>query len=189
MDGGVTLPGEVCAIRVYDGAEPTILVNGHILHGHVPDDGDRIVLDAAVPKRRLVACASPRRPLRSGGAALALEAFAEWLANGEVGLSQLAVVQRLTGVRMTANGTREAGCSDAPRDPSDFRRCLRMFDMVPIARQYVHLMRDVSPAWMRISDRWEELEDLYREEAPTGKAPRTYERLKALQEGTGDAQL
>lgn len=116
---------------------------------------------------------------------LPLELFAAWLANGDVGLSSLAIVQRLTGITMTVNGTREHGCEDTPKDPGDLRRILGMFDMVPVARAYLSLMRDVSDDWKTIIDHWSELEKQYRKEEhnPSGCAPKTYRMLKRLKEG------
>lgn len=174
-------------VQVLDGRNGvTVMVNNHVLCGAVPEESSMTVFGQVIGKSRLLTCMSPSLDKGLDGAILPLELFAGWLANGDVGLSSLAIAQRFTGVRMTANGTRKNGCADVPHDASDFQRCLRMFDMVPVARQYVHLMRDVSPAWERISDRWEKLEDLYREEAPTGQAPKTSEMLKTLREGTGN---
>lgn len=111
--------------------------------------------------------------------------FAAWLANGDVGLSSLAIVQRLTGTTMTVNGTRKHGCEDTPKDLGDLRRILEMFDMVPSARAYLSLMRDVSEDWKNIIDHWDELEKQYRKEEhnPSGCAPKTYRILKRLKEG------
>ena len=120
---------------------------------------------------------------------LPLGTFAEWLANGEVGFSSLSIVQRLTGVRMTANGHRPEGCEDIPRDPDDLRRILLLLDAVPETRARLNLMRDVSKDWRNLIGHWNEIEGAYRREAPTGRAPKTYAMLKALREGTGNAQL
>ena len=60
-----------------------------------------------------------------------------------------------------------------------------MFDMVPSARAYLSLMRDVSEDWKNIIDHWDELEKQYRKEEhnPSGCAPKTYRMLKRLKEG------
>lgn len=59
------------------------------------------------------------------------------------------------------------------------------FDMVPSARAYLSLMRDVSEDWKNIIDHWDELEKQYRKEEhnPSGCAPKTYRILKRLKEG------
>lgn len=59
------------------------------------------------------------------------------------------------------------------------------FDMVPVARAYLSLMRDVSDDWKTIIDHWGELEKQYRKEErnPSGYAPKTYRILKRLKEG------
>lgn len=183
------MTGTVCAIKIYDGEQPTILINNHILYGGNPKGTERVILNGAVMRNRLVACMSPSLEKGTDGTVLPLEMFAEWLANGEVGLSSLAVVQRLTGVRMTANGHRPEGCECVPHDPDDLRRILLMLDAVPAARAYLNLMRDVSEDWRGLIDHWNEIEDQYHREAPTGRAPKTLAMMRALRKGTANVQL
>lgn len=148
----------VCTIGVYGGRQPSILVNNHLVYGRIPDPGTQPDIIADVPKNRLVANLNPASDGMMDNPRLPLEMFAAWLANGDVGFSSLAIVQRLTGITMTVNGTREHGCEDTPKDPGDLRRILGMFDMVPSARAYLSLMRDVSEDWKNIIDHWDELE-------------------------------
>lgn len=148
----------VCTIGVYGGRQPSILVNNHLVYGRIPDPGTQPDIIADVPKNRLVANLNPASDGMTDNPRLPLEMFAAWLANGDVGFSSLAIVQRLTGITMTVNGTREHGCEDTPKDPGDLRRILGMFDMVPSARAYLSLMRDVSEDWKNIIDHWDELE-------------------------------
>lgn len=148
----------VCTIGVYGGRQPSIFVNNHLVYGRIPDPGTQPDIIADVPKNRLVANLNPASDGMTDNPRLPLEMFAAWLANGDVGLSSLAIVQRLTGITMTVNGTREHGCEDTPKEPGDLRRILGMFDMVPSARAYLSLMRDVSEDWKNIIDHWDELE-------------------------------
>lgn len=148
----------VCTIGVYGGRQPSILVNNHLVYGRIPDPGTQPDIIADVPKNRLVANLNPASDGMTDNPRLPLEMFAAWLANGDVGFSSLAIVQRLTGITMTVNGTREHGCEDTPKDPGDLRRILGMFDIVPSARAYLSLMRDVSEDWKNIIDHWDELE-------------------------------
>lgn len=175
----------VCTIGVYGGRQPSIFVNNHLVYGRIPDPGTQPDIIADVPKNRLVANLNPASDGMTDSPRLPLELFAAWLANGDVGFSSLAIVQRLTGITMTVNGTREHGCEDTPKDPGDLRRILGMFDMVPVARAYLSLMRDVSDDWKTIIDHWDELEKQYRKEEhnPSGCAPKTYRILKRLKEG------
>lgn len=148
----------VCTIGVYGGRQPSILVNNHLVYGRIPDPGTQPDIIADVPKNKLVANLNPASDGMTDNPRLPLEMFAAWLANGDVGFSSLAIVQRLTGITMTVNGTRGHGCEDTPKDPGDLRRILGMFDMVPSARAYLSLMRDVSEDWKNIIDHWDELE-------------------------------
>lgn len=119
----------VCTIGVYGGRQPSILVNNHPVYGRIPDPGTQPDIIADVPKNRLVANLNPASDGMTDNPRLPLEMFAAWLANGDVGFSSLAIVQRLTGITMTVNGTREHGCEDTPKDPGDLRRILGMFDI------------------------------------------------------------
>ena len=150
---------DTCTIRIYDDGQPTVFVNGHLIHGRMPDKDERPLYVLTVPKTRLVTGLAPTIPDMNYTTILPLESFAEWLANGDVGLSSLAIVQRLTGITMTANGVRKNGCEDTPKDPGDIRRILAMFDMVPAARAYLSLMGDVSADWETIVRHWDEIEE------------------------------
>lgn len=175
---------DTCTIRIYDDGQPTVFVNGHLIHGRMPDKDERPLYVLTVPKTRLVTGLAPTITDMNCTAVLPLESFAEWLANGDVGLSSLAIVQRLTGITMTVNGAWKNGCEDTPKDPGDISRILAMFDMVPAARAYLSLMGDVSADWETIVRHWDEIEEQYRQEEhnPSGCAPKTYRMLKHLKE-------
>lgn len=87
----------VCTIGVYGGRQPSILVNNHLVYGQMPDSETQPDIIADVPKDRLVANLNPASDGMTDSPRLPLEMFAAWLANGDVGISSLAIVQRLTG--------------------------------------------------------------------------------------------
>jgi hypothetical protein len=104
-----------------------------------------------------------------------------WLASDDTGMSSRAMAGRLApliGERAPASWI-----TDHPHDPADFGRCVRLLEAVPGLREHLPAMADVSPVWGRLVAVWGELEALYREEAPSGEAPRLFERLKALTRG------
>jgi hypothetical protein len=75
-----------------------------------------------------------------------------------------------------------------PHDPDDFGRCYRFYlaamcDHEGKCRDFtgkLALVAALSPVWKNIIDNWSELTRLYLEELPTGRAPKLYERMKAL---------
>lgn len=105
---------------------------------------------------------------------------AEWLANGEQGLSSMAIFVSYFGGSQTDLRT--------PGDPSDLGRCLNLLKQVPSIPSVEH-MRQVSPAWNALVDDWLVLSRSYEREysAPENHqrtAPTTYALLKeALKKG------
>ena len=116
-----------------------------------------------------------------------IAAFTNWLAFGERGISSEAIVTHLTGVSVSRYGSMYE-----PLDPSDFRRCEQLLRQVPLARLVFPAMSEVSPAWARLVDAWDELVALAESEVPgvfdgpaTGySAPRTYARMRELRTAT-----
>ena len=98
-----------------------------------------------------------------------------WLMDGDVGASSAAIVTKLTGLNL---------CNPddvfAPSDPSDFLRCIKLFECVPEFKPRLVEMSGVSDRWKVIVDNWDELENLLVDELPTGKAPKTYMRMTVL---------
>lgn len=103
--------------------------------------------------------------------------FRAWLANGDRGLSSEAIAHRLFGFPVAP-----INAVVTPRDPSDFARCQKLLDSVPEAAERLDEMRSVSVKWAGLVDHWNSLARLYREEAPSGTAPKLYAALKALLE-------
>lgn len=88
--------------------------------------------------------------------------FADWLVNGQPGLSSMSIVSRMTG--NSCQGFFEGLPNDfAPHDYGDFDRCMRLIEAVPLVRQHLHVMRDVSDEWKRIIDGFDELETAYKD--------------------------
>lgn len=67
-----------------------------------------------------------------------------------------------------------------PRDPDDLGRCLRALETLPEIRPHLSEAVAISPVWKALVEHWDELEALYREEAPTRRAPRCYARMREL---------
>jgi hypothetical protein len=72
------------------------------------------------------------------------------------------------------------GQASYPYDPDDFGRCYRFLKAFPHLRTDLRKMREV-PGWAGLIGAWDELEKLWEEESPTGKAPKLYERMKQLE--------
>ena len=112
---------------------------------------------------------------------LPIEHFAQWLANGERGLSSEAIVEHLTGVRVGRYGGFGV---DHPYDAGDFRRCEMLLRAHPLARLMFVAMRTASPAWARLVDAWDELVALAESEGVSASdrwnAPMTSARVYEL---------
>jgi hypothetical protein len=103
--------------------------------------------------------------------------YFEWADGPDAGLSSMALVQAVTGARVVKNyddRTRH------PYDPSDFGRCYRVLERFPELRTGTGKIAALSPTWAALVDVWGELEALYREEEPSGSAPKLYARMKEL---------
>lgn len=101
-----------------------------------------------------------------------------WLASYDTGMSSLSIVAwmecDLTVAAMNHNEMRH------PLDPADLGRCIRLLDIEPSYRQRIGEMAGVSPQWCALVAHWDELEILYREEEPSGRAPKCYARMREL---------
>ncbi|MFL9611017.1 hypothetical protein ACKF11_13100 [Methylobacillus sp. Pita2] len=78
-----------------------------------------------------------------------------WLTGEHVGASSSAIVTRMLNLQ---NGNRSH-----PHDGSDFHRCLKLLKAVPEFKANLNLMREVSPEWDDLVDRWDELELRHRQ--------------------------
>lgn len=73
-----------------------------------------------------------------------------WLAHGERGISSEAIFSYLTGIPLQCR-------LRPPYDAGDLRRCRRLLAAVPEFAARLGEMRNVSPEWSRLVDRWDEL--------------------------------
>lgn len=101
-----------------------------------------------------------------------------WLAGGDTGLSSrsiVAVMERNPVVHAT-NGNRV----EYPRDPDDLGRCIWLLDLEPSYRTRLREMSAYGWQWAVLVEHWNELETLYREEEPSGRAPKCGARMMEL---------
>ena len=99
-----------------------------------------------------------------------------WLFGGDTGNSSVVIWSVMTGVSQIMM-RRDF---DVPHDPDDFGRCHRLLNEFPEWRARMPEVGQRESEWTKIVAAWEELTALYEEEAPTGKAPKLYARLKEL---------
>lgn len=97
-----------------------------------------------------------------------------WLSGDDTGLSSKFLAQLAIG-----NPLPEI---NYPHDPSDFGRCHRFLERLEPADQdaVLTLASHRSEVWERLVECWDELTDLYKEEWPSGKAPKLYARMQEL---------
>lgn len=72
-----------------------------------------------------------------------------WTSTGEAGLSSLCIAYTSIGIECD---------TDHPLDLDDFQRCLLLLDAVPELRPRLKSMTTVSPHWLALTERWDELE-------------------------------
>src|SRR5579859_7188134 len=102
----------------------------------------------------------------------------EWLAGSDTGMSSRAILAHMLHNMTIA--LMDHSEMAYPRDPSDLGRCIRLLDLEPSFRDRIKEMSRYSPEWKRLTDHWQELEDLYRKEEPSGKAPECYRLMFSL---------
>lgn len=100
--------------------------------------------------------------------------LAAWLISDDTGVSSKTMASVLCGVHYDKREWSH------PHDPADFGRCHRFLQAVPLAKDSLARLKDISLVWARLVDSWDELTALYLEELPSGKAPRLYARMKEL---------
>lgn len=112
---------------------------------------------------------TPKRLAREG------MGLAAWLSCDDTGLSSNYMASALSA----PSGCRE---NNHPRDPADFGRCLRLLDAVPELRAKLPRLSDVKHGrvWNAIYENWDAIERLYREEYPSGNAPKCYALMSEI---------
>lgn len=106
------------------------------------------------------------------------QSLLDWLAGHDTGLSSRAIVAWLEQDATVA--AIDSNRFDYPRDPADLGRCIRLLDIEPNYRARITEMAFISPQWARLTVHWAELEALYHEEEPSGKAPICYALMRSL---------
>lgn len=95
-----------------------------------------------------------------------------WLASDDTGMSSKFMAHIIAG---------GPACDEAyPIDPSDFGRCYRFLGAVPSARKKLAKMTKHGSVWSAYIEHWDEMERLWKEESPSGKAPKLYALMKRL---------
>jgi hypothetical protein len=95
-----------------------------------------------------------------------------WLACDHTGVSSEFMAGVLSGRFMRQPGY--------PHDPGDLCRCVGLLDACPELRANMSLMSEHGPEWRSLVECWDELESLFREERPSGSAPRLMARMSDL---------
>lgn len=114
------------------------------------------------------------QPSERGAARFKYSTPAEWRSSWDTGVSSLTIYSVFAG------GTLPDGAPGVPHDPADFGRCHRLLKVAPTWRDNLHRVAERFPAWRPLVDRWADLERLYEEELPTGKAPKLYALMQEL---------
>jgi len=99
----------------------------------------------------------------------------DWLADGDVGLSSLAIYRNLVEIPA---GLKTEPKTDHPHDPSDLFRCLKLLRIAPELDDTK--MSTVSSQWKALVDIWPELESTFsKEKAKGNKMPETYALMQS----------
>lgn len=115
--------------------------------------------------------------LRTQGARI----LTEWLRGVDTGTSSLTIAEVLSG----RPGLWGSFGPSPPIDPDDLGRCIRLLDLMEGWRERLPEVAAAVPTFGPLVEHWDELEALYREEEPTGKAPKCYARMQELHESPG----
>lgn len=117
------------------------------------------------------------KPSEAGAARYAYGGVREWERSWDTGISSRAIFDTFMGYGLSSFG------GGVPRDPADFGRCYRLLKVAPPEwRANLSRVAERYPAWRPLVERWAELEALYEEELPTGKAPKLYALMQELVE-------
>lgn len=112
-------------------------------------------------------------PSEAGKARFVYKNVQEWRHSWDTGVSAMTIHNVLMQIRGGNNGI--------PHDPSDFGRCYRLLKVAPPEwRTSLGKVTERYPAWAPFVERWDELEALYDEELPTGKAPKLFALMQEL---------
>ena len=107
-----------------------------------------------------------------------LEKVADWLANGERGLSSETMAMWLAMGKLPK-------WHSHPLDPDDLDRCLKLLEWVPELRAELPRMAGVSRRWAALVANWDRIERSHLDEVGLGwtkarSAPKTYDLMKSI---------
>jgi hypothetical protein len=110
--------------------------------------------------------------------------LAAWIVQGERGPAADTVVEYLTRIPLCTPDS----FGSFPQTPTEFRRCVLLFDVVQTLRSRINELNNLGPEWSAIVLHWHELEHLLAAEDGlsvdrTILAPNTYLRLCELLDG------
>ena len=108
-----------------------------------------------------------------------------WLLLGERGISSNTICYVLSGTNdFQLEGFEEElrWLGSPPKDPSDFRRCRELLEIIPEWKSRLKEVSYVFPAWKSYAENWDKMEELYQEECnnKSGLAPKLYDFMKSL---------
>ncbi|MEN7527943.1 hypothetical protein [Cupriavidus sp. DL-D2] len=101
-----------------------------------------------------------------------LRKIGNWLRSHDTGVSSETMLAIFLGATK--------GDFDAPHDPSDFGRCLRLMKAVPEIRDAFPRIAKKVPQFAGILREWDALAKIYRRDKPTGRSDELYRRIKEL---------
>lgn len=103
-----------------------------------------------------------------------------WMTNGETGQSSKSIWAYFMGQKELH--------PNHPYDPDDFRRCYKLFKVIPEWRARVSELKCLSVEWHRLSLHWDKLTDMYeqneREQWKNYKSIGMYEFMKEVMSET-----
>ena len=100
-----------------------------------------------------------------------------WVTSGDTGSSSLTIWSVMMGRRVgQAHG--ERFWPDVPYDPDDFGRCYRLLKKMPTWRERLPEVAERYPKWKALVEHWDEIEQLYLKELPSGRAPKCYALMR-----------
>lgn len=105
-----------------------------------------------------------------------IDRAAWWFERGETGISSLTIYVAMAG------GYRADHDCNWPCDPSDFRRCKQLLDLIPEWRADLSKVTARFPWFKPFEDNWGEFERLYAQEHKFDVAPRLYKEMKRVEE-------
>ena len=106
----------------------------------------------------------------------------DWLANGETGISSKTIAYKMAGIKL------DRMWLSHPSDPGDFKRCLKLVNLIPDIRPRLGEMRSVSKEWDALIEHWKEVEDCFMDEVAEWltdefsqkRATKTYDLMKKI---------